>query len=312
MMTRVQMRLMHLVIILSTLYSFFSGGSVLPSVVSHVLPWLRVAPPAAPPWSFPYPPNGLLGGIWVAYYVVAYLVAASCGARAASPLYKKRFARLEHDYRRDCFTCSSRPAHAACSPVAPEEQEHRLVERCYEHYRWALHRYEPLPLPELKTPTTFWCQTDQTLVWQQTGRGLLPILPQDLLQPRYHPLLLPLLAHHLAWYNSDDLALRGQWETYPDRIGSLLPTVLLMITGNAIWLPVLFRKLHSWKGWLSGRVDAADEFAWWLGQGPALEQVLRFFEEELKRRGQGDVGMPSLRSRIKHLVGHAANNLAIK
>jgi hypothetical protein len=292
-MARVRIHLMHLVIIVSMLYSFFAGVSVLPSVVSHILSWLHIVPSATSswPWSFPY-----LGGVWFAYFAVAYY-----RTRTASLLRGNHFARLEHDYRRNCATCSSRPAYAACSPLEPEEQERRLVEGCYEQYRQALRRYEPSPLPELKTPPKFCCQNNHTFVWQLTGRELLPILRQDLLQSRYLRVLLPLLAHHLAWYNSDELALRGKWETYPDQIGGLGSIIALVLTGNGIWLPVLFRKFHFWRGWLSRRIEAADEFAWWLGQGSALEQVLRFFEEELKRRGQEDLGSPSLRSRIKHL-----------
>jgi hypothetical protein len=160
---------------------------------------------------------------------------------------------------------------------------------------------DPPSIPEEKTPPTFFYRTDEKLEWLFTEEGLLPILLEELLTPQNIHLLLPLLAHHLAWYNNDALNVASIWDGYPEDVESFPPAWVMLITGNFLWLPVLFKNRQKWESWLIKRVYKNDEFAVWLGQGPALEHILRHFNEELKRRRLIDCGVPTLISRCGQL-----------
>ncbi len=120
----------------------------------------------------------------------------------------------------------------ALSPAFPGEQKHQLVERCYEEYRKALKRFDPPSILELKTPPTFFYRTDEKLEWLFTAEGPLLVLPEELLTPQNIHLLLPPLAHHLAWYNNDALDLASIWDGYPEDVESFLPAWVMLITGN--------------------------------------------------------------------------------
>src|SRR5260370_36775764 len=120
------------------------------------------------------------------------------------------------------------------------EPQGELIQYCYQQYREALAYYNPSPIKQLKTPPQFFCRSGNVLEWKE---GLL-ILPEALLDPTQLHLLLPLLAHHLAYYNGPDLLLQGIWDTYPDHT-----FWLLTLSGNFLWVPVVIKKVGLWKAW---------------------------------------------------------------
>jgi hypothetical protein len=306
-MGRLQIRRIWIAAVFGAFCSFMFGGSLVPWLFTQVVPWfwtwlvchiltfIQITPPASfpAPWPFLLYPNLVLGGIWLAYYTFAYI--------KAQRKEKKRTPRIVYDYLINSYTSIIPPELPALSPVYPGEQKHQLVERCYEEYRKALKRYDPPPIAEMKTPPTFFYRTGNKLEWQRTKEGLFPILPEELLTPQNIHWLLPLLAHHLAWYNNNDFNLRSTWDGFPKDFASFLPAWILLITGNFLWLPVLFKNRQRWGSWLIQRVYHADKFAVGLGQGPALEHMLRSFNEELKQRGLIDRSVPTLISRCGQL-----------
>jgi hypothetical protein len=314
-MGHMHVRRIWFALLFGALFSFYFGGSVVPYLVLQVFPWLWwwfvvlvshlltfivAKPPAALPWPWSYllAPNFLLGGIWVLYYTLAY----RSSQKWSRSSFGGGYTRITYDYQYNIYSLHGPEEPPVLSPAFEGEQRSQIVERCYEEYRKALLRYNPPPVPELKTPPTFFYRPGNKLVWQVTTAGtLLPTIPDELLTPENIPLLLPLLAQHLAWYQTDDFQLRRAFDRYADEVSFWFPTSLLVWTGNFVWLPVLAKDQGSWQSWLINRVYEADRFAVWLGQGPALEHLLRLFEAELKRRGQVDRSVPTLASRIAQL-----------
>jgi hypothetical protein len=315
-MGRIHVRQIRIAILFGAFFSFLYGGCLVPYVATQVLPWLwwwfvvgishiltfiTVRPPAALswPWSFLFAPSLILGGIWVLYYILIYwgaILSARSGHR------NQYYTKVEYDYQYNVYSLVGPSAPPALSQAFAGEQRHQLVEHCYETYRKALARYNPQPIPQLLTPSTFFYRKGNKLTWQLTTDGkLVPILPEELLTPENVRHLLPLLAHHLAWYQTDDFQLRQKFNGYPSEVDSLLPTSFLFLTGNFAWFPTLFKDQQTWNAWLIEQVYAADRFAVWLGQGPALEHILRMFDAETKRRGMVDQSVPTLRSRIGQL-----------
>lgn len=319
-MGRVQIRRLWIASLFGALFSYWFGGSVIPYVFTQVIPWLwtgfvrllsyiasiipiPVLGPFPAPWSDLIAPNLVLGLIWLAYYIIVYILAKQFSTRRTP-----RAVRVTYEYQYNVYTRSYSyvPKQPVLSPAFAGELKHQLVERCYEEYRKAIKRYEPARVADLKTPPTFYYRRGCKMEWVITPDGkLYPTLPEELLTPESIHLLLPLLAHLLAWYNSDDYDLRLSYDHYPDAGGS--PSIwFLFLTGNFLWLPVLCKNQHAWESWLIQRVYDADEFAVHLGQGPALEHMLRYFDTELRRRGQIDRSVPTLISRLGHL--EALNN----
>jgi hypothetical protein len=143
------------------------------------------------------------------------------------------------------------------------EHQSELIQQCYQQYREALACHNPSPIKQLKTPPQFFCWSGSALEWKE---GFL-ILPEALLNPTQLHLLLPLLAHHLAYYNGPDLQLQRIWDTYPDHTFGFLT-----LSGNFLWVPVMIKKAGLWKVWQAKRVLKADTFASWLGQGQTPKQ----------------------------------------
>lgn len=270
--------------VLGAVFSFFFGSSIVPRLmalaiwgVRHV-PWSPTSPGSFPnPFPLFFHPNMILGLIWLIYYIVAYIW-------SIFRLLRGKFAR----YRSLCRSTLQKPI---LSQGWPGEQKWELVERCYQQYREALKRYSPQPL-QLKTPPGFYYRKGNRLEWE----GMIPILPEELLTPEWIHLLLPSLAHHLAYYHSPDWKLQTEWECYP----SHSPWWLAM-TGNFLWLPVLDKRLAHWEEWQARRVHDADTFAHYLGEGQSLEHQLRRWHRELEQAGKPDTSVPTLIERIGHL-----------
>ncbi len=264
--------------------SFLFGGSIVPRLLAIVIwsvrhiPWSR-----NPPGPFPNPSvlfsslNIRFGLIWLAYYILAYLWSI------CRPLHR-RFVRYRSLYR-------STLREPRASQAWPGEQKWVLVERCYQRFREALARYSPQPL-QLKTPPGFYYRIGTQIAWE----GGMLVLPEELLTPERIHQLLPLLAHHLAYYNSPDGKLQTAWDCSPSH-----SPWWMFFTGNFLWLPVWVKWLARWEQWENRRVHDADTFAHYLGEGESLEHYLRRCHSELEQTGRPDNYVPSLVERIGHL-----------
>ncbi len=264
--------------------SFLFGGIIVPQLMSLAIWSVRHIPwSQTPPGPFPNPSvlfsslNIRFGLIWLAYYILAYLWSIY------RPLHR-RFVRYRSIYR-------STLREPRASRGWPGEQKWVLVERCYQRYREALARYSPQPL-QLKTPSEFYYRKGMGLVWE----GRILVLPEELLAAERIHLLLPLLAHHLAYYNGPDRKLQTAWECFPSH-----SPWWMFLTGNFLWFPVWVKWLAPWDQWEARRVHDADTFAHYLGEGESLERYLRRCHSELEQTGRPDYHVPSLTERIGHL-----------
>jgi hypothetical protein len=230
--------------------STFFGACLVPWLwalvwsVSSFLPSQPLPSPFPHPIAFLLNPNLPLGLAWLAYYCNAYICSM------VYPLPRKFLRTPIHQLPR-------------LSQGVSREHQSELIDYCYHQYREALACHNPSPLKQLKTPPQFFCWSGNALEWKE---GLL-ILPEALLHPTQLHLLLPLLAHHLAYYNGPDLQLQGIWDTYPDHT-----FWLLTVSGNFLWVPLMIKKAGWWETWQAKRMLEADTFASWLGQGEALKQ----------------------------------------
>jgi len=185
--------------------------------------------------------------------------------------------------------------HRAAGPLWQAKERWERINSSALH---SLFWYVPPPV-ELKTPSTFFYRKAGNLEWA----GQYPILPEVVLTPERIHELLPFLAHHLAYYNTEKPKL-PVFSRFPDCV----PLAgLLLLTGNFLWLPVKCKQgieqgEHQSDITLQrAHVHEADQFAVWLGQGSALEHQLRRIEEVLKRQGKVDRNIPTLVERIGHL-----------
>lgn len=291
-MRKVYIRKVMVASIVGAFLSFFVGASALPWLWELILLGMHQFPQWPQLGSFPNPldfiatPNVLFGLGWLIYYMATF-------AWARMTLSRRQKAQIRVNSQ-----AQRQKPQAPLSEAWPGELKYELVERCYQEYRRALQRYN-LPLIDLHTPQRFYYRKSGQLEWV----GSIPVLPEQLLTPERIHELLPILAHHLAYYNadapeSDDL------NGYPDYVP--LPW-LLIATGNFLWVPVKFRQRIAKQMQVDEvaqkkrQVHEADAFAVVLGQGPALEHLLRRVDEELKVRGQIDMNIPTLIERIGHL-----------
>jgi hypothetical protein len=318
---RVRVRKLRAAILAGAFLSFLFAASLLPwlgATAPWAIHWIGGALSWGPrPGAFPNPldfisaPNLILGLIWLVYYTIAYI-------RAKTTFSSRQLSQLmwEYNHRDDDQNTEytslfhspplERPRkQPPLSHAWPGEQKHELVEHCYRMYRKALQRYNPPPV-ELHTPPNFYYRAGNTFSSNPLGwfwNTMEPIIPEIFLTPEGLPLLLPLLAHHLAWYNTEVPRLEAL-HRYPDYVPWRW---LLTPTGNFLWLPVALK--HAMEGADRLQVTAqqiaqvhnADEFAVLLGQGPALEHLLRRMCAELEQQGQMDLGTPTLSERLGHL-----------
>lgn len=302
-MRQVYIRKVVVASIVGAFLSFFVGASALPWLWAVVLLGIHQFPQWHQPGSFPNPlyfiatPNVLLGLGWLLYYLVTFVWAMmTLSARQKAQIR----AEIDQKYRqpKDFSDSHSQKQQAPLSEAWPGELKYELVERCYQEYRQALQRYNSPPI-DLRTPSRFYYRKGGQLEWI----GSMPVLPEHLLTPERIHELLPFLAHHLAYYNSD-APKPDDLNDYPDHV----PLAWLLIpTGNFLWLPVKFK--HGLEEQLrvdevaqkKQQVHEADAFAVLLGQGPALEHQLRRMDEEPKQRRQIDRGIPTLSERLGHL-----------
>lgn len=261
--------------------SFLFGGSIVPRLmalaiwgVRHI-PWSETPPGSFPnPIAFVFHPNIKLGIIWLAYYIIAYIWS---------------ICRLSRGRYRSIYRSTLRKPRL--SQGWPGEQKWELIEHCYQRYREALARYSPQPV-QLKTPPGFYYREGYESAW----KGIMPVLPEQLLTPERIHQLLPILAHHLAYYHSPDLKLRAEWEFYPSHSPRWM-----VLTGNFLWLPVVVKRMANWEKWQTGWVHDADTFTHYLGEGESLERQLRRCHSELEQAAEPDTNVPSLIERIGHL-----------
>lgn len=280
-MGRFYIQLVRCASVLGAGLSFLFGYDIVPRLMALAIWGVRHIPwSKTPPGSFPNPitlgfhPNINLGIVWLAYYIIAYIWTICW-------ILRSRYRTIYQSTLRKPRLSEGRPG----------EQKWELVEHCYQRYREALARYSPQPI-QLKTPPGFNYRKGNKLEW----KGIMPVLPEELLTPERIHLLLPLLAHHLAYYHSFDKRLQIEWECSQDH-----SSWWLVMTGNFLWLSVLVKRLARWKQWKARRVHDADTFAHYLGEGKSLEHQLRHWHTELEQSGRPYTNIPSLIERIEHL-----------
>jgi hypothetical protein len=319
--------------LLGALLSFLYGVWLAPWV-GQSLVWFfhRVTSWFTDPSPFPHlghffaAPDLLVGVIWLGYYAVFYVWACV----SISPREQRaRSAAVERSYReqyRDEWSFphpysslysqgyegySPQPVEEPISRAWPGELKHQLVEHCYQQYREALKRFDPIPLT-LQTPESFSYQKHGQIRWTPASvENPEPalVLPEEYLTPERIHLLLPLLAGYLYDCNTDEQS--GEEEEtgfVPDHIPfALFFGPVLFLSGNFLWIPVLAHRLFEdravrhWVKHPDQLVLERDKFAVKLGQGPQLEHLLRMMEEELKKRGEIDQSRPTLVERIGQL-----------
>jgi hypothetical protein len=290
--------------LLGACFSFLFGACIVPwcwsilSWVIHRIPWWYTHASFPNPLPYVAAPHVIVGLIWLLYYAVSDAsVFHTSQPQQPVPLsldgqhiWDEGNSRLPTPYVVD-----GTPGPQQKQPLSyawTNEQKHILIERCYGEYRKALQRYVPSPV-DLHTPSNFYYRKGNLLEWDIKTQK--PILPEELLVPERIHELLPLLAHHLAWYNSGVVygaAMPGNLAYLSDdyKLG-------LILTGNFLWLPI--KVSHVITPIMT--VHDADTFAVYLGQGPALELLLRRTLMDLERRGKEDNNYPTLRERIGHL-----------
>lgn len=311
--------------------TLLAGGAVIPWVwaiiqwLVHQIPWWHVTGRFPNLLDFIATPNLGLGLIWLGYYAITWLWAAN----TLSPRQKREEQARVYQYYREQHgewgfnmpygspyrTKNSweeedvpytyyqsqqlKQADIPLSLAWAGEEKHQLVERCYQEYRKALQRFDPVPI-DLKTPDTFYYRKAGGIEWLSPTTL---VLPEGVLVPERIHELLPFLACYLYDYNQVEITPEDT-DNFPDYV-PLGP--LLFLTGNFLWLPVTYkyaiedRVTADTVAQHRQRVLARDEFAVQLGQGPALEHLLRRLEEDLKQRNKIDKDVPTLIERIGRL-----------
>ncbi|WP_126582807.1 hypothetical protein [Tengunoibacter tsumagoiensis] len=261
-------------------------------------PWWLHVNTAPVFWSYLQHPHILSGLVWLLYYYLAYYWSIGRPKQENS----RRPQETRYEYSSGSRIISSTPPSTSKTPLAAAwegEQKDLLIEKCYQHYRKALRRYDP-PLIHLKTPRSFYYGKGVALAWRH-GTDL--ILPEEYLTPERIEALLPFLAHHLAAYNTDE----PDWTELDEYPGPLPFPLFLALTGNFLWLvtvrkqAILNTERIDTQRIKTVKIHKADEFAVYLGQGPALEHQLRRMLAEIQRDHQVDQSIPPLIERIGHL-----------
>lgn len=227
------------------------GGTVVPWVWSLLLYisshiWSHGQPqiPFPNPLPFLLSPNWITSGIWLLYYLVATLAESTVAGIAVAHQLSSlgiRFALEAGDHlgmalyhtlqsktsgRNKAFSFSDRVENKLYTPLPSQvwkgEEKSAFVEDCYQTYRQALARYQPLPFL-LRTSEIFSYHESPVFDYMNTS----PVLPQELLTKECREELLPLLAHHLYWYN-----LQGIGDLHMWTLASSSNRWLLLLTGN--------------------------------------------------------------------------------
>jgi hypothetical protein len=290
--------------LLGACFSFLFGACIVPwwfsilSWVIHRLPWWYTHA------SFPNfllyfaAPHVTVGLIWLLYYAVseAWMFLGKIQEQTVPlTLYGQHIWDEGNPRLPTSYVVDGTPRPQQKPPLSfawTNEQKHILVERCYEQFRQAIQRYDPSPV-NLHTPPSFYYRKGNLLEWDIATQ--LPILPEELLVPERIHELLPLLAHHLTWYNAGALYVTAMPGNPAYISGGCM--LGLILTGNFLWLPI--KVFDAITPILT--VHEADSFAVYLGQGPALELLLRRALTDLERHGKEDSSYPTLRERIGHL-----------
>lgn len=221
---------------------------------------------------FKYPPahlapNTISGWVCLAGYVLAHLI---CYAIQNTP--------NEHLSRAD--------------PKGPMQAH---LDRCYQRYNTALPRFNPRPIARFDTPVDLCFHEGESKEITWDGRTL--VVPKQLLHPENEAVLRPELARQIMYFNGPDLSIQHFLNSYPHSIGI---GIIVLLTGNFILLPALVQTVAGAR-WRGERVLDADRYAFLLGEGVLLRQVLQLEQEELRAQGLKDLDFPTLSERIDQL-----------
>ena len=105
------------------------------------------------------------------------------------------------------------------------------------------------------------------------------------------------LARQLMYYNGPDLRILQWLGSYPHPVEK---SFFLMFLGNFIILPAMVQHIAR-ERWEGERVLDADRYAFLLGQGEPLRELLWHAREEQQQAGVIDKTFPSLGERIDQL-----------
>jgi hypothetical protein len=304
--------------------SFVAGACLAPWIFAvvvwlvHQIPIWHELPGSFPNlFDFVAHPNLLLGLVWLGYYGCLYLWATwnpsprqsmrqyeayrrAEAERTTSPYFWMHKGLIDPEPDSPFYTHVSPPKRQEppLSPAFAGEEKWNLVEQCYAEFRQALQRYNSPPL-DLQTPPGFYYWKSKQLKWE----GGYLVIPEEYLVPEKIDILKPLLAYLLARYNSD-VPEPSELDDYPDYVPGRW---FLALSGNFLWLPVWYKHkvetqhLYDIRLSETNQVYEADQFAVYLGQGEALEALLRQVNDELEQRQMVDQTVPTLISRIGHL-----------
>jgi hypothetical protein len=189
----------------------------------------------------------------------------------------------------------------------PDGDAWSILEAAYRHLHQSLARFNPSPLPTLKTPPTFQyyrasesvTNPERKLYW--VGNDL--VIPLELISAKQEvaEVLLPYLARLLYDYNSPEI-----------RHVTMLLQCARHSRENAIARRLLAWPLHIAKScedrWVTldkERTLDRDRFAYLLGEGRRLRKQLQRQLKLIEDRGEEDNAIPSFTERIDQLLSLA-------
>jgi hypothetical protein len=222
--------------------------------------------------AFVYPqvqlaPNQLSAWICLVFYMLTHLIS-----------YLVQNAPQEHLSRAD-----------------PKGPIYAQIDECYQRYNVAMMRFDPRPIPRFKTPIDLCFHEGESKAITWNGRSL--VVPKLQLHPENEAVLRAELARQIMYFNGPDLYILRFLNSYPHRLALSFAFILL---GNFIVVPDLVQQIAGAR-WSGERVLDADRYAFLLGQGEALRQILKLEQEILRAQGLIDTNFPTLSERIDQL-----------
>ena len=177
------------------------------------------------------------------------------------------------------------------------------IHSAYDHFRRGLARFDPPPIPALKTPASFLyyvadagiSDPERKLYWHDSEL----ILPTELISTKQEQaeMLLPYLARLLYDYHTPEIR-HVELMLIAVRIARANWFARLMLS---LPLRVAVRSEARWAALEKERVLDRDLFAFWCGQGRLLRIQLMKQLQLRNKRHEEDNALPSLTERIDHL-----------
>jgi hypothetical protein len=156
-------------------------------------------------------------------------------------------------------------------------------------------RFDPRPIHRFKTPidVCFHEAENKAITWD--GRTL--VVPKLLLHAENEAMLRAELARQIMYFSGPDLSILRFLNCYPHNQVLNFAFILL---GNFIVVPDLVQRVAA-ERWRGERVLDSDRYAFLLGQGEILWQLLKLEQEMLREQGIKDISFPTLSERVDQL-----------